>query len=86
MGYPLRDFAELGGPENGAMSIMDYLKLVVAAATMAPTIVSDVKKFVKAFENDHTVVALVRTALEAVKAAANDIEAVLPPVENSTEN
>jgi hypothetical protein len=53
---------------------------------MAPTIVADVKKFVKAFENDHTVVALIRTALEAVKAAANDIEAVLPPVENSTEN
>jgi hypothetical protein len=68
------------------MTIMDYLKLVVAAATMAPTIVADVKKFVKAFENDHTVVSLVRTALEAVKAAANDIEAVLPPVENSTEN
>lgn len=65
------------------MSIMDYLKLVVAAATIAPTIVSDIKRFVEAFKGDKTVVALVRTALEAVKAAANDIEAILPPVENT---
>jgi hypothetical protein len=67
------------------MHIMDYLKLVVAAATMAPTIVADIKKFVKAFEGDHTVVALVRTALEAVKAAAADIESILPDA-NETEN
>lgn len=63
---------------------MDYLKLIVAAATMAPTIVGDVKRFIKAFEGDHTVIALVRTALEAVKAAAADIESILPDA-NETE-
>lgn len=60
------------------MHLMDYLKLIVAAATMAPTIVGDVKRFIKAFEGDHTVIALVKTALEAVKAAIVDIEAILP--------
>lgn len=83
MCYPLRDFAERVRTGNMGLTIMDYLKLIVSAATIAPTIVADIKRFVKAFENDHTVIALVRTALEAVKAGANDIEAMLPPVENT---
>jgi hypothetical protein len=60
------------------MSIMDYLKLLLTVATMAPVIVKDVKGLVAEFRGDDTAVAVIRTIIKAVKEAVEEVEAILP--------